>query len=87
MKMKKTVTLTCLFLSSMILVICIFFRPMAVSFPASLTPQQYQKNNKLSSTALLAHRAKDSLLVLRSFTLLNTPFALRQDPTTISKMT
>lgn len=56
-------TLTCLFLSSMILVICIFFRPMVPPFPVSLTIQQNQKNNTLSSAALLAHCATVPLLV------------------------
>lgn len=61
----------------MILVICIFFRPMAVSFPGSLTPQQYQKNNTRSSSSLLAHCAKVSLLIL-ALTLLKTLFVLQQ---------
>lgn len=55
----------------MILVICIFFRPMAVSFPGSLTPQQYQNNNTRSSSSLLAHCGKVSLLIL-ALTLLKT---------------
>lgn len=42
----RGVTLTCLFLSSMILVICIFFRPISAFCSVSLTPQEYQKNNR-----------------------------------------
>ncbi len=68
-------TLTCLFLSSMILVICIFFRPMAASFLVSLTPRQYQKNNTIFSPTLLAHCAAVTLLVYASFFFLhNTLF-------------
>ena len=37
--------------------------PWLLSFPVSLTPRQYQKNNTLSSSTLLAHCAKVFLLI------------------------
>lgn len=86
--MQSTIlALTCLFLSSMILVICIFFRPIAASFPVSLTLRQYQKNSTLSPAALLAHCATVSFFSYTHFYSYQSTFRCSADHSTICKRT